>query len=312
MSYPSLSIIIPTYNGAQTLPELLAMLSVQTVPIQELIIVDSSSTDQTAAIVEEHGAELITIDKKEFDHGGTRSLAARRAQGEILVFFTQDAIPARKDALENLIKPFLEDKDISVCYGRQLPAFNANIFASHLRNFNYPPESAIRSLSDKKRFGLKTIFVSNSFSAYRRSVLAENGFFKNGLIFGEDTCTVGRILLSKKKIAYVAEACVYHSHNYSMEEEFQRYFDIGVLHSMEKWLLDTYGTAESRGMKFIRSEIFFLISERKFHLVPVSILRSFMKLIAYKAGRFHSYFPKRFVILLSMHKAWWKKKDGAW
>ncbi len=67
MSYPSLSIIIPTYNGAQTLPELLAMLSVQTVPIQELIIVDSSSTDQTAAIVEEHGAELITIDKKEFE-----------------------------------------------------------------------------------------------------------------------------------------------------------------------------------------------------------------------------------------------------
>ncbi len=38
MSYPNLSIIIPTRNGAQTLPELLAMLSVQTIPIKELII----------------------------------------------------------------------------------------------------------------------------------------------------------------------------------------------------------------------------------------------------------------------------------
>ena len=309
MSYPSLSIIIPTYNGAQTLPELLAMVSVQTVPIQELIIIDSSSEDNTIAIAEEHGAEFIKIDKKDFDHGGTRTLAARQAKGEIIVFFTQDAIPASKDALEILIKPFSKDKDISVCYGRQLPAFDADLFASHLRYFNYPSQSVTRCLDDRKRLGLKTIFVSNSFSAYRRSVLKDIGFFKNGLIFGEDTCTVGRILLKKKKIAYVAQARVYHSHNYCITDELKRYFDIGVLHSMEKWLLDTYGTAEGRGVEFVKSEMAFLVRAKQFHLLPVSILRNTLKLITYKAGRFHSCFPKRLVILLSMHKAWWKKKD---
>jgi len=308
MSYPTISIVIPTRNGANTLAELLAMLSVQTIKVQEIIVIDSSSEDRTVTIAQEHGADVVMIDKDDFDHGGTRTMAAKLAQGEITVFFTQDAIPASKDALELLIKPFLNDLDISVCYGRQLPAFDANIFAAHLRHFNYPEKSELRSLRDKTRLGLKTIFVSNSFSAYRSQALAEVGFFKNGLIFGEDTCTVGRMLLGKKKIAYVAEACVYHSHNYSMVEDFKRYFDIGVLHSTESWLLNTYGTAEKRGMLFLRSEMSLLVKEGKYYLWPVSILKNSLKLIAYKLGCLHSYMPKNVVMMLSMHKSWWKRR----
>jgi len=311
MAYPTLSIIIPTRNGARTLPELLAMLSVQTIPIHETIVIDSSSEDQTVDIAEEYGAELITIDKDEFDHGGTRSLAARQATGEIVVFFTQDAIPARKDSLENLVKPFAVDLDVAVSYGRQLPAFDANPFASHLRNFNYPEKSSVRCFDDKERLGLRTIFISNSFSAYRKTVLEAVGFFKNGLIFGEDTCTVGHILMKQKKIVYVANSCVYHSHNYKMTEECKRYFDIGVLHSMEKWLLLTYGTAENRGIRFVKSELAFLVREKKFDLLLVSISRNTLKLLSYKAGRIHSLIPEPLILKLSMHASWWKKNNKA-
>ncbi len=308
MTNPTLSIVVPTRNGAETLPELLAMLTVQTIPIDEIIILDSESEDQTATLAEEFGARLITIKRKDFDHGGTRSLGAKQAKGEIVVFFTQDSIPTSRAALELLIQPFSDNDEIAVCYGRQLPAFNANIFASHLRHFNYPEKSNIRGLDDKEEMGLKTIFVSNSFSAYRKSVLEEVGFFKNGLIFGEDTCTVGRMLLRRKKIAYVAQSSVYHSHNYTMIENFKRYFDIGVLHSMEKWLLDTYGTAEKRGLAFLQSEISLLINEGKYFLLPVSVCNIIVKLIAYKLGRFYSFLPKSLIMLFSMHKSWWHER----
>lgn len=171
MALPTLSVIIPTRNGDATLSELLAMLSVQTVQIKEIIIIDSSSEDKTVVVAQKYGAKIVVINKEDFDHGGTRTKAAEMAQGEIVVFFTQDAIPASRDALETLVSPFSTDQNIAVTYGRQLPAFNANIFASHLRYFNYPDKSEIRSYNDKNRFGLRTIFTSNSFCAYRMSVL---------------------------------------------------------------------------------------------------------------------------------------------
>ncbi|HSL40477.1 MAG TPA: glycosyltransferase family 2 protein, partial [Desulforhopalus sp.] len=133
---------------------------------------------------------------------------------------------------------------------------------AHLRLFNYPPQSSIRSHADRERFGLKTVFVSNSFAAYRRGPLEEVGYFKNTLIFGEDTCTLGRLLLAGYRVAYVSEAAVYHSHNYSLVEEFRRSFDIGVLHSTEKWLLATYGRAEGVGGRYVRSVLNMLSREK--------------------------------------------------
>lgn len=47
-----------------------------------------------------------------------------------------------------------------------------------------------------------------------------------------------------------------------MNEDFKRYFDIGVLHSMEKWILKTFGTAEKRGWAFLQSELSKLIEEK--------------------------------------------------
>ncbi|MCK4792682.1 MAG: glycosyltransferase [Desulfobacteraceae bacterium] len=282
-----ISIIVPTYNASKYLPSLLTRLESQTIKNYELIVVDSSSSDNTIDIAQSHQAKVITISQLEFDHGGTRTLAAREVKGAILVYLTQDALPYNEYAIEDIIKPFISDGKIGATFGRQLPYPEASVFAEHLRLFNYPDTSYTRVLDDKKKYGIKTAFLSNSFAAYRKSVLKEIGYFKSGLPFGEDACAGAKILLKGYKIAYVAEAIVLHSHNYTIWQDFRRYFDMGIFHRTEKWLLKEFGKAEGEGLKYIKSEIKFLLRKRRFDLLPEFALRIIMKYLGYKLGAGH-------------------------
>jgi len=307
---PTVSVIIPTLNGEETLEELFANLHRQTLQPIEILVADSSSVDGTLDICKKNGARVWSISQKNFDHGGTRTFLAKRARGDILVFFTQDAIPATRNALRLLVKPLLGDDMCACCYGRQLPQPDAHWYAAHLRRFNYPDKSLVKSFSDRDMEGLKTIFISNSFSAYRKDRLVEVGSFKNGLIFGEDTCTVGRILQAGYTSAYVSEAAVYHSHNYSVGEEFRRSFDIGVLHSSEEWLLNIFGTAEGVGFKYAQSAVKQLAVERRYLLTLSFIVRTGMKFLGYKLGRMYKKLPLSVRPVLSMHSTWWEKQNN--
>jgi len=307
---PEISVVIPTRNGARTLPLLLERLHGQDCcQSMEIVVIDSASTDQTPERARQAGARLLTVSEDTFDHGGTRSLAAQKARGKYLVFLTQDAIPADSSCISNLIAPMKKQREVAVTYGRQLPHANATPFARHLRRFNYGEQSCVRSLEDKKRHGLRTIFVSNSCAAYRSSALKEVGYFGENHLFAEDACTVGRLLLKGYSIAYVAEARVYHSHNYTIMEEFRRYFDVGAFHRQQHWLIEEFGTAGGAGRSYVRSEAAFLIGEGKGHLLPSFILRTAMKLAGYKLGYYYTVLPGWLCARLSMNPGWWQKND---
>lgn len=301
-----ISIIIPTYNAQPYLEKLLKSLFTQTITF-ELIIIDSSSTDETLTMVKPYAQHIIVIPKNDFDHGGTRTKAAKIATGDIIIFLTQDALPYDNLSLEKLISSF-STTHIAAVYGRQLPYKTTNIFGKHLRIFNYPAASYIKSLKDKKLYGVKTAFLSDSFSAYKISVLKEVGWFKDGLIVGEDVHIGGKILLAGYSIGYVSDAKVYHSHSYSMSEEFKRYFDIGVFHQKEKWILQNFGKAEGEGGKYIKSEFSYLLKENAYHRIPEFFLRNSLKYLGYKLGKSYRLFPKWLIKNLSMHHAWWSNK----
>ncbi len=303
--YESITVIIPTLNGGELFRVLLEGLAAQSVKVDELLVVDSGSDDDTLTIAKQYGAKCISISKSEFDHGATRTFAASIARGEIVVFFTQDAIPTDNDLIRLLIAPLVTDSQIAISYGRQLPASNASFSATNLRLFNYTAESQVRQFSDRETLGIKTAFVSNSCAAYRKSSLEEVGFFPERLIFGEDTCTAGRLLLKKYHIAYVAEASVVHSHNYSLVQEFRRSFDIGVLHKSESWLLETYGRAEGEGLKFIKFEFSMIWQQKKMHLLPIFFCRNMTKYIGYKLGSRYDILPQCLLSTFSMNSAWW-------
>lgn len=300
-----ISVIIPTFNAERYLPTLLKKLSHQTVSF-ELIIIDSSSTDNTLQIAKQYTDHIMTIPQSEFDHGGTRTKAAKRAKGAFLVFLTQDALPCTDDAIETLLMPF-QDTQVAAVYGRQLPYESTSLFGKHLRAFNYPETSYVRTIEDASTYGIKTAFLSDSFAAYRRSAMEEVDWFKNGLIVGEDTHIGAKLLQKGYAIAYAADAQVFHSHSYSPVEEFQRYFDIGVFHTKEEWILKHFGKAEGEGGRYVKSELSYLIDQKAWLRIPEFFLRNAMKYTGYKLGRQYEKLPQSLVRKLSMHTGWWEK-----
>ena len=78
------SIIIPSCNAGRQFAGLLESLRGQTTRC-EIIVIDSSSSDDTVAIAGDHGARTIVIDRKDFDHGGTRNLGVRISSGDPLM-----------------------------------------------------------------------------------------------------------------------------------------------------------------------------------------------------------------------------------
>lgn len=299
------SIIIPTYNAEKRMYGLCEALRSQTAS-SEIITVDSSSTDRTVEIAESFGAKVLIVPKEDFDHGGTRTLAGKAAKGDILVYMTQDAVPFDNYSIENLTRAF-EDQGIAASFGRQLPCPDAAEFGAHLRLFNYPEVSCIKSLGDRNTYGIKTAFISNSFAAYRKTALEEIGWFRRKLIMGEDACAGAKMLLAGHKIMYVADAMVYHSHDYTVLQEFKRYFDIGVFHKSERWLVDEFGKAEGEGTRYVQALFAFLKRENKYYLMPEGIVRNTLKYIGYKLGQNYDKLPASMMHKCSMHTYFWNK-----
>ncbi len=307
LAAPTISIIIPTRNGSSTLRELLAGLTIQTLQADEILVVDSGSEDDTVEIAASFGVTVHAIDPQRFDHGGTRTMAATMARGDILIFLTQDVLPASRELVERLTAPLRSSEDICLSYGRQLPSFSATEISAHLREFNYPADSHVRSIEDREKLGFQAVFVSNSCAAYRRENLARIGYFDSDLIFGEDSCAAGKLLENGGKIAYSADAAVYHSHNYSWSEDFSRYFDIGVFHQSQNWLLQSYGGAGGRGLDYITSGLTYLWRRRSYRMIGDFMVRVGLKFCGYRLGRTHRLLPHSLAAQLSMNKGWWER-----
>lgn len=298
-----LGICVPTLNAGKGWPEWLDR--VTALPDSAtLYVVDSSSTDETAALAREAGAHVCVIERREFGHGITRDEVLRRMDEDIVVFLTQDALPTEAADMLRLATAF-DDPAVGAAFGRQLPHANAGPIAAHARLFNYPPRSYSVGRADIARLGIKTAFLSNSFAAYRRRALIDAGGFPHGTILGEDMVAGARLLEHGWTLAYRAEACVYHSHNYKLAEEAKRYFDIGVLHARETWLLQRLGKPEGEGARFVRAETRYLWRHARRRL-PEAWLRTLLKYAGYRLGRAERRLPAWLKHRISMHSGFWR------
>jgi rhamnosyltransferase len=148
---------------------------------------------------------------------------------------------------------------------------------------------------------MKTFFCSNSFAAYRRKALESVGWFKAGLLMAEDMHVCAKLLANGYHIAYAADAIVHHSHNYSVRQEFKRYFDLGAFFDRESWIVEQFGNANSEGLRFVQSELSYLWSHGFAHQIPASLLRTAAKWGGYQLGHVHAYLPGWIMRRMSMH-----------
>jgi rhamnosyltransferase len=270
-----------------------------------VLIIDSSSSDGTLEVAESLGATTIVIERASFDHGGTRNMAADASSGDVLVFLTQDALPRDNMLIENLTGP-LHDPNVALSYGRQLPRPDAGALDRFLRAFRYAERPKITDEKMLKQFGIKAISNSNVCSAVKRSCFIEVGRFPEPSIVGEDVTLAAKLLLKGYKIAYTPSAEVYHSHNYSLRQQFGRYFDIGVFFSRQKWILEQ-AVPDREGYRFIKEQISFLIRERIARLIPYAILEAAAKFAAYRLGLWERHLPAAVKRRISMHSFFWDR-----
>lgn len=297
------AVCIPTLNPGKNIDDLLWIKKYQGDVVDKFLAIDSESDDGSIQRLANAGFQIHCIPRNEFNHGGTREIARKLVDAEIVIFMTQDAVLADPLSLQYLLATF-GNPHVGAAYGRQLPAVDASPIATHARLFNYPSNSRVVSREDIPQLGVKAAFLSNSFAAYRYEALQAVGGFPFEVIFGEDTCVAASMLQTGWKIAYCAEATCYHSHNYTPIKEFQRYFDIGVFHARETWYLQALGGAEGEGKRFVLSELRYLRQHAP-ALMPAALLRSAFKLSGYRLGRLEHYLPRCVKRAFSMNRGFW-------
>ncbi|MCH8011765.1 MAG: glycosyltransferase [Candidatus Marinimicrobia bacterium] len=296
------TVIILTLNAEKTISLILSKIDLEK---YNIVIIDSSSNDKTLDICRKYDCYIKTIPKSNFNHGATREMARKLIDSDIVVFLTQDAISFNRETIGKLIKPIREGK-ASASYARQILHQNAGIFESFPRLFNYGDKAQIRSIKDIHKYGVYTFFCPNSCAAWLSSALDEIGGFKPTLT-NEDYFACAELLLKGYKVAYVADAIVKHSHNYSLADEFRRMFDTGYVRAERPWIQDAVGNAENRGKAYFLALIKKLYKENCL-LVPYAIIQTAMKYLGYKIGFNALKFPKWIKKFLSGQDYYWYSK----
>lgn len=217
------SLVVPTLNARPYLPDLFAALRAQQPrPPDEILLIDSGSTDDTVAFaLREPGVRVETITN--FSHGRARNLGGRRARGDIVVFLSQDALPAHPDWLARLMEPFADPTVAAVC-SRQTPRPGANPMERYFLHTHFPGGPAVRRRKAGSEPTFAEAFFSNVSAAVRREALLAHPFDEE-LIMSEDQQLSRDLLRAGWGVVYAPESVVLHSHNYTLGVVLRRYFD---------------------------------------------------------------------------------------
>jgi len=224
----------------------------------------------------------VNINKKEFNHSNTRNLALNY-EADFYLFMTQDALPYDESLVENLLKAF-EEPEVVIAYARQIPYVDAHAIERFARETNYPVASKVKSKKDLAELGIKTFFCSDSCAMYRASYFKHISGFKKDLNTNEDMEFAARAIMDDRKVAYVAEAKVYHSHTFTCKDIWKRYQAIGKFFRENKWIQDTasqYVKVESTGIQQALTELKYLWAHSP-RDIPRSVVYSLIKYIAIK------------------------------
>lgn len=301
-----IDVIIPTYKPGKEFEKLIGRLQKQEYPIHKIIIINT----RTDIFPEEldrsnYEIEITHIEPDQFDHGGTRNMGAGMSDADIVVYMTQDAIPVDEKLIGTFAKIFEENPDIGIAYGRQLPREECNIIERYTRRFNYPEKSLIKTKEDLPKLGIKTFFCSDVCAAYRRNYLLSAGGFENPTIFNEDMIFAGKRIYAGDKVAYVAEAKVIHSHNYTGRQQFHRNFDLAVSQAQHPEVFEGV-PSEGEGIRMVKATAKYLVRNGYPWKVFMLVYQSGCKYIGYFLGKRYEKLPMWLILKCTSSRKYWK------
>ncbi len=210
----SASIIIRTYNEEKHLGDLLDSIRLQDtsgIDVQT-VVVDSGSKDSTLEIAESFGCEIVHISKHDFTFGRSLNVGCEAASGEFIVFISGHCVPVNMKWLKALIAP-LGEGVADYSYGCQIGNGDSKFSECQLFKKYFPETSKIPQNS---------FFINNANSAIKKSVWERNRFDEE--LTGLEDMELGkRLTMNGSKLAYVADATVYHLHDETWHKVKSRY-----------------------------------------------------------------------------------------
>lgn len=282
MNQKTVDIICPLYNASRYIEKLHnSLLKQEKVKINEFRYVLTESKDNTEEFLINNKINYRKIKKEEFSHSLVREKEALESNSDIVVFITQDIVIEDKLWLYNLIKD-INNKDVVAAYSRQLTKYNN--LEKYTRECNYPDKDIVKSKDDINKYGLKTFFFSDAASAISTKIFKElNGYDNKNLPISEDMYIAYKIIMNGYKIKYCSDSIVYHSHNFTLREIYNRYKLTGKFFK-ENSYLDQYGTKGSGASlaKYILKRIF---QEKRFILLFRYPFDMSARLIGMKVGK---------------------------
>ncbi len=257
-------IICPLYQAEQYIENLhQSLLKQKNIKINQIQYILTESNDKTEEILKKNKLNYRTVSKNEFSHSIVREKAVFQSKADIICFITQDIIIKREDWLEKLISPIVNG-EAEATYSRQISQFN-NI-EKYTREYNYPEKSSIKSKKDIQKLGLKAFFFSDASSAIKKDIFIKlKGYDSKNLPISEDMYFAYKLIINGYKIKYCADSIVYHSHNFSLKEIYDRYKLTGKFFKENNYL-DKYGTTGS-GAQLAKYILKRILQEHRFGLL---------------------------------------------
>lgn len=272
--YPEISVVIPVKNEVAKIKACLDGILSQTIPVKEIIVVDSGSTDGTLEILNQYKeVTLIEIPSKEFNHGATRNLGVQYTTGEFVVLTVGDAKPCNNTWIEELLKGFVDEEVAGVCGQQVVPHDLDKNPVEWFRPLSEPEiiryqfsNEAFEVLSPQEK---KKICGWDDVTAmYRKSVLDKLPF--RATSFAEDAQWAKDVLLGGYGIVYNYHARVYHYHLENPQFTYSRTFTVLYhLHKFFNYLPDIPSYSIIDSLKLIK----LLLWEKK--VKPIQKLKWF-------------------------------------
>jgi len=303
----TVDVIIPAYRPGKEFEKLLDSLSTQNYPVEKILVMNTEEKFWNTAWEKKFPkVNVVHLKKADFDHGGTRCRGARLSDSDIMVFMTQDAVPADRNLIGNLIRPLQENSKVGAAYARQLAREDCAYLEKYTRRFNYPETSSIKWEKDTGIYGIKTYFCSNVCAAYKKSIYEEIGGFVKKAIFNEDMIYAAKAVEAGYSVAYAADAQGVHSHNYTNGQQFHRNFDLGVSQAEHPEIFAAY-PSESEGKRMVKDVTVYLRSNHMSAGLPHFYMQCACKYAGYLLGKNYRRLPKKWVLAFTSNKEYWKQ-----
>lgn len=201
---PSVTVVVPAYNAAATLPACLAALISQDYPpsAYEVIVVDDGSTDATAALAQAAGARVIS--QRNRGPASARNAGIGAAQGEIILFTDADCAPVA-DWITQMVAPLADPLIAGVkgSYRTQQREVVARLAQCEFEE-RYDRQMRLPAID----------FVDSYAAAFRATALREAGGFDPAFPHAnnEDVDLSYRLGRLGYKLVFNRQAAVYHRH----------------------------------------------------------------------------------------------------